>query len=262
MKTIKKHIKLYSLLFTMSVLFCSFRYAYPKQNIGKGLNLSGKEIFNGVMFGVGDLANALPIYKQQVLAFKNFSEEDKRNMQERVDLITNEIQKNNPGFFEEFGNKIKTGDPVVIDNAMDEAAVVMRENIKIIYPNYDKIEEAVKKDIENDKVHFEAVQDADKYMETGSKEKYDELLDNMALKDSQAGMCCSEGLACAVAVALYFVFAVHNTFAVVANVYLKFALWGPKLSSPKRSVSINSQNSLLYNEVMIEQLASVEWEKN
>lgn len=253
MKTLRKYIKFYSLLLSLTVLLSSFIGYSVVDNSNVVKSYSGKELFKSVFFGIGETANKLDIYKKQVSAFNSFDENTKQEAISRIDRLIDEIEKNNPGYFENFKQQIISTSHTEIDSAIDEGGIKIYENLSTISPNFEQIVNKVKKDIAEDNVKFKTIQDANEYLETYYDGKYDDLLDDNMLYEPLA---CGPAVVCVA----YFVLAVHNTLAVTANVYLAFALWGWKLDSPrKQSISPAKESSLLKKEILIDEIANIKW---
>ena len=257
MKTIRKHIKFYSLLFASAILFYSFKDIDVVVKKAEMNEQSGKDIFKSVYFGLGETANQLSIYSSLKTTYNNLDPKVKTQTLTLIDKLISEVEKKDPNFFNDFKSKIISGNHVTIDEAINSGGIKIYENISTIFPNFKLLEEKITKDITEDKVNFNQVEDVEKYVSEFNESKYDDILDNNMNYETQA---CSIFLGCAVVIGLYFVAAVHNTVAVVANVYLYFALWGPKLDSPKKkSISHAKESSLLKKEMLVDQLANVRW---
>jgi hypothetical protein len=260
MKTIRKHIKFYSLLFATAILFYSFKDVDVIVEKTKINQQSGKEIFKSVFFALGDTANKIDVFKKQVETFNNFDANTKTEAYKQIDKLITEIDSKNPTYFDSFKSSIMSGNHLEIEKAIEEGGQKIYDHAPAVFPKFNQIVETVKKDIINDNVKIETVEDADQYMKSYTDKKYDELLEENMIYETNA--LCGPAIVCFVAVVfgVYFVLAVHNTIAGAANIYLVFALWGPKLDSPKKkSISHAKESSLLKKELLIDEIATLKW---
>ena len=150
MKTIRKHIKFYSLLFATAILFYSFKDVDVIVEKTKINQQSGKEIFKSVFFALGDTANKIDVFKKQVETFNNFDANTKTEAYKQIDKLITEIDSKNPTYFDSFKSSIMSGNHLEIEKAIEEGGQKIYDHAPAVFPKFNQIVETVKKDIIND----------------------------------------------------------------------------------------------------------------
>ncbi|MBS7233702.1 hypothetical protein KHA90_22050 [Flavobacterium psychroterrae] len=107
---------------------------------------------------------------------------------------------------------------------------MIKENFEIIFPELKKVFHKVKSDIYTGKLKLNKEDSFKTYIETFQtaidKGEYDSLLKkNMISDENEFVVPCTWAVACVA----YFAVGVHNTLAVTALIYFKFAFWGPSM---------------------------------
>jgi hypothetical protein len=241
MKLINKHVGKISIFIGSSLLFASCSQ-YDNNQVGKENStteetakavVSGEDLFKSIFFGIGEFANNIPQLKSKIALNDGLTKDKKKDVEGKMDILTSEIAKNDPNFFNEFKTKILSGNHQDIKYAMEEGSHMLQKNIEIIFPEFNKVFKKVKKDINSGKLKFNEKENFKTYVNTFQKAfdngDYDKLLnENMiSTNKTEESTACSWALGCVVYVAL----AVHNTIAVTALIYFQFAFWGPSASS-------------------------------
>ena len=216
--------------------------------------VTGKELFKSIFFGYGSIGGQISILEKKSSSIKRFSKEETQEFEKNMETLLTEIELNSPDFFNFFELKIVSNNHQLIEEAIYEGTKEIVDNIHVIIPNFNEIVSTVEDDIKQGRIEINDNDDIERYAAQLENSKYDDLLDKNMIS-SKGQMVCTWVLACALAVALYAAVAVHNTLAVAANIYLVFALWGPKLSKP---VFI-SPNDTLREEMLIQEIANIEW---
>ncbi|QES46502.1 hypothetical protein DEJ50_00120 [Streptomyces venezuelae] len=95
----------------------------------KSATSDGKDLFAGFYFGLGQTGQA--IYRN--LDFKNDIGELAKNQtpegREAVAGIVNDVAKDSPAFFADFSTKLRSGDPVRVDQAMTAGAGQLKKYV-------------------------------------------------------------------------------------------------------------------------------------
>ena len=231
----------------------------PTQIVKKINNESGIDIFKSIFFGLGNLANNIQLLKSQVELTNNLNPEKTKEVTGKLDVLIEKISTKYPGFFEDFKKKITSGEQLQIKIAIEEGSIVIKENIEIILPEFKKVFKKVKSDISSGKLIFNENDNFNDYVETFQnafdKGEYDNLLNENMISDNQEQLLpCSWAIACV----LYFALAVHNTLAITALIYFKFAFWGPSINKknqivgsyrPTNEIEDNLKTETLINEI-------------
>lgn len=231
---------------TLLIVSCT---QYDDSTINR--DFSAKDVFKSVMFGTGEFASNLSIFDAQQKSIENIEKPQKEEMLKNIDLLVNAIETDNPNYFNTFKEKIKSKNHNEIQLAIKEGGKYIENNLKAIIPDYETVYQNIKSDIANKKDDFKTIEDVDNYV-SSLQSSNNELLHKNMITSESALSPCSWAIACVV----YFVLAAHNTVAVAANVYLVFALWGPKLDKPDLSVSSDDS---LREEMLVQEIANIEW---
>lgn len=247
MKRIRKYLSKISFLMGITLLIFSCTQ-YDDSYVNK--NYSAKDVFKSVMFGTGEFASNLSIFDAQQKSIENIEIVQKKEMLRNIDLIVDAIETEKPNYFNTFKEKIKSKNHNEILLAIKEGGKHIESNLKAITPNYETFYKNVKSDISNKKDGFKTIEDINNYVSSLSNDN--ELLHKNMITSENELVPCTWAIACLV----YFVLAAHNTVAVAANIYLVFALWGPKLDKPNMFMS---SDDTLREEILVQEIANVEW---
>lgn len=99
----------------------------PSSNFSKISSLSDTDVFKGVMFFEGDIANSLADFKE--LNFRNFITDNTKIAEIEVfqNKVVNNIESSNPGYMENFRKNISSGDYYKVEAAIKSAAELVRK---------------------------------------------------------------------------------------------------------------------------------------
>jgi len=248
MKTIRRiaHNPIFIFLLIANFLFVSCSTdngtdnSKTEQMLQGVTNETGIGIFKSIFFGVGDLANNIPQLKSQVQLTNGLAFDKREEVLEKLNILVGEITIKYPSFFENFKKQITSGEQLKIKVAIEQGSMMIKENIEIIFPEFKKVFKKVKTDINTGKLKFNENDNFNDYVETFQKSfnngEYDNLLkENMISDNKEQLIPCTWAVACVA----YFALAVHNTVAVTALIYFKFAFWGPSI------VKIDKKNQVV-----------------
>ncbi|MFK7846786.1 MAG: hypothetical protein AB8G77_15905 [Rhodothermales bacterium] len=93
------------------------------------LELDGEALFKGIMMGAGEFAETLPIIRDTYYLGNALGEEELVSSTLFTQLIVDKMDANDPEFFDNFEQSIKSGDHLVILDAMHESGVMMLDAI-------------------------------------------------------------------------------------------------------------------------------------
>lgn len=110
---------------------CAMDSRSPVEVVAANPALSGEQIFRGIFFGQGPAAALLPE------VWQGKSVEDRAQTPERAaqvrtlqnEIVTRIAQKN-PAFFNQFGATVRSGDHLAVERALQEAATLLRDELK------------------------------------------------------------------------------------------------------------------------------------
>lgn len=269
MKFIRKKIKFLSVFSALTMLlFSCSQYEDMNNSFDNSLNnnnkinsYSGKEIFKSVFFGMGEFGNKIDLLKDNATLASNLHDSKKVEVNNKINKLLESIENNNSNFFNNFKSKIASGNHLLIEEGLQEGSLEIKKNIDIFFPNLSKQISAIEIDIAKRNLKFKSIEDMNQYVENIQKGDLnnDLLNQNMITSDDGDAMGAAT-IVWAVAAAVYFAVAVHNTIGVTALIYYKAAFWGPRLKSAKieqyRGVESISQDNLLKTEILIDQIAN------
>jgi|GEM_PF-4879016 len=99
-----------------------------------GIAYTGEEIFRGVIFGQGDVANLFPELwakphqmLERSLERSDNPEERRAQIEREVDLVISTIWTQDPAFFGRFEENVTSGDHLVVREALFEGAQLMMD---------------------------------------------------------------------------------------------------------------------------------------
>lgn len=269
MKFIRKKLKFFSVFSALTMLlFSCSRYDDLNSEVDNSLNtnkkinsFSGKEIFKSVFFGMGEFGNKIDLLKDNATLASNLNDSKKVEVNNKIDKLLASIENNNSNFFNDFKSKIASGNHLLIEKGLQEGSLEIKKNIDIFFPNLGKQISAIENDIAKRNLKFESIKDMNQYVEDIQNGDLNNDLLNQNMITSEDGDAMGVAtIVWAVAAAVYFAVAVHNTIGVTALIYYKAAFWGPKLESAKieqyRGIKPVSQDNLLKTEILIDQIAN------
>ncbi|WBV56434.1 hypothetical protein PFY10_19800 [Chryseobacterium daecheongense] len=105
-------------------------------NFSKIASLSDVDVFKGVMFFEGDIANSLADFKE--LNFRNFITDNTKiaEIEAFQNNVVQNIEVSNPGYMEKFRTDISSGDYYKVEAAIRDAAqLVRKETIALAQTN-------------------------------------------------------------------------------------------------------------------------------
>lgn len=262
MKSIRKQLKPISSFMAFLVLFVSCEQYGDGVETPVESKLSGEEIFKSIFFGTGEFSNRTILLSQISESVNKLNSEQKNEYLSNIDVLTKAINVNNPKFFSSFEQSIKSNNHHYVKSAIEKGSIEIKNNLPSIVPNFENVITNLEDRIQSETMNFDTAEDVKEFAQEFKKSEYDILLKQNMIEGDQAA--CTLFLACALAVALYAVVAVHNTAAVAANVYLVFALWGPSLDKHKGGGEVGSppdreDHEILSEEMLIQEIASIEW---
>ncbi|MDR7371994.1 hypothetical protein [Flavobacterium aquidurense] len=240
MKILKNHLSKIAFALAISVLFVS---CSPSENnsttTDKASSYTDVELFKSIFFGVGEFAVHINQLKSKIDLTNNLKGDKRTEVVSKLDILVKEIKTKNPSFFPEFKQLITSGDQRKVQVAIELGSTMIKENFEVIFPELKKVFLKVKSDIYTGKLKLNKEDSFKTYMQTFQtaidKGEYDSLLrKNMITDENEFLVPCTWAVACVA----YFAIAAHNTVAVTALIYFKFAFWGP---------SINGGNQVTYD---------------
>lgn len=235
MKFIRKKLKLFNVFLALSVLLfnCS-RYDAVNNTLNsnkKNNSFTGKEIFTSVFFGMGEFGNKIDLLKDNATLANHLNDSKKVEVNNKINKLLESIENNNSNFFNDFDfkSKIVSGNHLLIEKGLQEGSLEIKKNIDIFFPNLSKQISAIENDITRRNLKFESIDDMNQYIENiQNSDLNNDLLDqNMITSNGSEEIIGEASLVWAVAAALYFAVATHNTIGVTALIYYKAAFWGP-----------------------------------
>ncbi|UPZ14833.1 hypothetical protein [Flavobacterium humidisoli] len=232
MKVIKNYLSKITFALAVSLIVgCS-----PSENNQSGTektaNYTDVELFKSIFFGVGEFAVHINQLKSKIDLTNNLKGDKRVEVVNKLDLLVKEIKTKNPSFFPEFKQLITSGDQRKVQLGIELGSTMIKENFEVIFPELKKVFHKVKSDIYTGKLKLNKQDSFKTYIETFQtaidKGEYDSLLKkNMITDENETVVPCTWAVACVA----YFAIAAHNTVAVTALIYFKFAFYGPSIDS-------------------------------
>jgi len=138
MKKVKKNIQLISFFFSAILLFTSCtQYESDDLDLSKSNyinNYSGEEIFKGIFFLDENFASNIEILNTSILYDEIYKNEYLiNNLKDASTLISNEIRKSDPLFFENFEQLIKSKNEFKIKEAIEYGSNKLIEISNLIF---------------------------------------------------------------------------------------------------------------------------------
>lgn len=178
---------------------------------------SGEELYKSIFFATGDFAKNLSTQREQLQVYKSLSEEQKVEMNNKLDELSKEILKENPTFFADFKTAITSKDHLKIKRAMEEAAEVTYKTFVKITPEIKILSEQVSQDVQAGVILTEGEIDLDKLEQR--KPEYERLLKNNMITSNGKPQACSIAAACTI----YLAIAIHAAAAISAAIVIVLA---------------------------------------
>lgn len=87
-------------------------------------SLSGRQFFEGLLFGQGEAAKALPEIWQDPQIVSMMLGEPKSNTEvmNAISLVENKLSKDDPSIFDRFKSDMTSGNPLLVETALDNMA--------------------------------------------------------------------------------------------------------------------------------------------
>ncbi|MEO0273176.1 MAG: hypothetical protein ABIM30_08850 [candidate division WOR-3 bacterium] len=108
--------------------------------MSSAIEYSGKEIMRAIYFGDGPVLEQIPEIKSTInLSFFIHNPDEMKQVRGIHDAILNEVEKDEPGTFQDFKRKMESGDHVVIQQTMEIYAQKIIEVSKKLIPEFDLV---------------------------------------------------------------------------------------------------------------------------
>lgn len=216
-------------------------------DLNLGSKFSGEEMFQGIFFAYGDFAAAIPSLSKFVEASKDYSPEDRREVEKMIGTLKNLIKEQDATFFDRFKQRVDSRNHQEISSAIKDGAIAIYHNIDAVFPGMSEVIKQMERDGTTKSGEFDATRIE------ANMDKYTQLLSNNVLGSGLEKAPCTWAAACV----FYFALAAHNTVAVTANVvaagalfvYLGVKFWGPGIET--------NANGELEHEIMVDQIAKM-----
>ncbi len=112
--------------FLLAVFSFTFTVNAGVPNATKKVNFTGRQLFEGIFFGLGPVAQKLPELKQIFAnAISALPEDQQRLLRENETAIADEITRENPTAFDGFQNALSSTDYARIEKALMEMSETM-----------------------------------------------------------------------------------------------------------------------------------------
>jgi len=112
-------------LISVSAFLFSFKKATPNNKLVAGYN--SKDLFVGIFFGKGQIAELLPETQHIFGAVQKPSLNNSPQMSFVQQVIVNDIEKRHPGMLAMFKSKIESGNRLVIQQTLSETSIEIAE---------------------------------------------------------------------------------------------------------------------------------------
>ncbi len=134
MKSVRKHIKKFSLIMSLSLLFvsCSQYDEINPSNTNSsssllartGKDYSSAELFKGIFFAKGEVADELANIKNSYSyhLIKNLTQEQTVQYESEIEAVMEEITQKYPTYLEDFKKNIESGSHILITETIEEGA--------------------------------------------------------------------------------------------------------------------------------------------
>jgi hypothetical protein len=93
------------------------------------IKYSGEELYEGIFFAKGEVAEAIPTIKNSSSYFQvhQLSQKSAKSMDNQMTEVMNEIETKNPNYFDEFKESIATQDHLIIEETLKDATELLYE---------------------------------------------------------------------------------------------------------------------------------------
>lgn len=252
MNLIRKHLKTIASFMSVVVLIisCSHTGTIDKKNY------SGENLFRSVFFAEGDFAKKIGMLKEMSELLESTEAKERLEFNTKVDALFVKIRQENPHFFENFKDKITSGNHFLIQDALNSGSLEIRKNLNIFDPNLEAYVAYIEQDIKSKNIKTE--QDIENYLIESQPEMIHKksMEKNLISENSSNEPIVSYSLVWAVGVAVYFVAAFHNSVAVTTLFYFG-AIYKTRIGAN----SISQNSNLLKKEILVNQIANYEFSK-
>lgn len=214
------------------------------------VNFNGKELFKGIFFATGTVAETVPSISNSFSYFElnKISDEQKSDYNSKMNKILVEIEKENPNYFKDFKSIIQTKNQLEIENALREGSRVLFESAINLY---------LTKEQKNEIDGIVANIDIEDFRNVDGSINYEnlkaELEKNNEFQLNEQGMCWFAGV---VFVAAAYVLVVH---AAAAMTYVAVAWVGEYYAAIDQEKTVTRddeiQEQALKSEILINDLA-------
>lgn len=256
MKTIKKHLKKFSIIMGLSLLFVScsqYEEANtPNQNTNSSLlqrngkTYTGVEMFKGIYFLQNDIADNISQLKSiKEMLINEQSNSIGSSLKELSEISVEFINTNYPNFFNDFKAKLESGNLYEIDIIIDYGAKLIEQSAL----SSEKYKGAF---LFNEKIKSDAqLRSQIENLDLSTQQGLDEL--NEIIIDNTDGGNMNNLVP---SLAFFYVGAVAISIAAVLySVYYKVAYWGPR-AERGRSLNVNGNVVNIERETYIAEVGS------
>jgi SdpC family antimicrobial peptide len=272
MKLSKINLKVLSFLFASLFLFtnCS---KYTSEVGSFKDTYSGEDIYKSIYFGIGDFSTKISLLKGNVVTYDALPHKAQQQIESNAEKIIDIIKSKDAKFFNRFQEDILSKNHLQIEHALKQGATSISENIQMLFPEISKQLNYIDSGVKNGKLNLKSKDQLKNYLInlkndstiTSSKPvvKYPELLaKNMISSGQTEESVAAASVVWAVAAAVYFAVAAHNTVAVTAMIYYKAAFWGPSIDKEVAAEVAQTfdtiiDNDLLKAEMLINEIATL-----
>ncbi len=249
MNNFRKHSKKIALFLIIGILFVNCTQQ-DDQNLAPNNNdlsatlqqsetvYSGEELFKAIFFAQGEFAKNISMHEETIKQSEQGNTMNEGLFLERYENFVKAVIEKNPNFFTNFQKDMYSGNPFVVENALKAGGEQIAENLDVIMPEIRNVIQNLEKNPEVQKIL------AKKGTLTPAEK---ELLNESAQAIINEKAVCGPWFC---GFAIHFALLVQNTVGLSANIYLYFALWGPKLDSYKHQSHSESESDLR-NEILI-----------
>lgn len=205
---------------------CQFDDVADPIEIKSLVNLSGVEIFKGIMLGTGELAERIDFFDQNFKGVKKMlSNDEYEQFLLEQDRIVDLLEKSEPGIFNDFKKDMTSGNPITISESLSSISQkLVNELNQELLGNSSESSSLTKRLTETDK---EKLENAIKHGDRATILEITNFLNSGNSKtdvNNSRIQACSLVLVCAFTVVLAATIAVAATGAVAVALYFTAAL--------------------------------------
>lgn len=213
--------------------------------------VSGQDIFKGIFFADGDFASKLSSQRSKHELFATLDQETREQLQKKINLVVDLIEKESPEFFNEFKQKISSKDHFLVKQALGEGAKHIADNFEKAFPEMVPLAAKIQDDIKNKIITTDGKIDPAKVER--QKLEYDKLLSNNMITSSSPKRACTIGLVCVVYIAL----AVHSYAAISTVAAVAIMTWKYIAFLPADVEARQSEGDPLELEMIIDEIVKL-----